>query len=488
MRRYDLVVVGGGTAGLVSALIGAGAGARVALVEADRTGGDCLWTGCVPSKSLIAAAAAAQGIREAGRLGVDAGEPEVDFERVMAHVHGARNRIAPHDSPERLRADGVDVFEARARFLAPGRIDAGGTELVHRTAIVATGSRPGLPPIEGLSEADPLTSDNLWDLRRLPGRLVVLGGGPIGCELGQAFARLGSSVTVIEMDDRLLPREEPRAGALIAERLRVEGVDLRLGAEATAVRSGNGGEAAIEIDSPEGLRTIAFDRILVATGRRPSTSGLGLNSVGVETDDSGAVTVDDRLRTTAPRIYAAGDVTGAMPFTHVAAHHARIASVNALFGLRRRVDYGAVPRVVFTDPEIAAVGLAEAEARDRWGERAQVVDYDHADLDRAITAGRTAGFAKLIGDRRGRLVGATIAGTAAGETIAELSARVAAGDGIGSVSTAVHAYPTFTEAAARAADEHQRLRYSTPRVRALTRPVLALLRRLDRPDRRTSRD
>ena len=487
MRRYDLVVIGGGTAGLVSALIGAGAGARVALVEADRTGGDCLWTGCVPSKSLIAAAAAAQGIREAGQLGVDAGEPEVDFERVMAHVHGARNRIAPHDSPERLRADGVDVFQARARFLAPGTIDAGGTELVHRTAIVATGSRPGPPRIKGLSEADPLTSDNLWDLRRLPARLVVLGGGPIGCELGQAFARLGSSVTVIEMDDRLLPREEPRAGALIAERLRVEGVNLHLGAEATAVRFGNGGEAVIEIDSPEGLRTIAFDRILVATGRRPSSFGLGLDSVGVETDDSGAVAVDDRLRTTAPRIYAAGDVTGAMPFTHVAAHHARIASVNALFGLRRRVDYGAVPRVVFTDPEIAAVGLAEAEARDRWGERTQVLDYDHADLDRAITSGRTAGFAKLIGDRRGRLVGATIAGTAAGETIAELSARVAAGDGIGSISSAVHAYPTFTEAAARAADEHQRRRYSTPRARALMRPVLALLRRLDRPDRQTSR-
>ena len=487
MRRYDLVVVGGGTAGLVSALIAAGAGARVALAEAERTGGDCLWTGCVPSKSLIAAAELAQRIRESARLGIDAGEPAVDFERVMAHVDGARQQIAPHDSPERLRSEGVEVIEAPARFLGPGVIEAGGRELAHRAAIIATGSRPAPPPVEGLSEARPLTSDNVWDLRELPPRLVVLGGGPIGCELSQAFSRLGSKVTIVEMADRLLVREEPEAGALVDACLRAEGVDVRVGTRAKAVRSADGAQLSVELEAGDGTAaTVTCDRILVATGRAPTTAGLGLDSVGVETVSSGAVEVDSRLRTTAPRIYAAGDVTGALPFTHVAAYHARIASVNALFGLRRRVDYRAVPHVTFTDPEVAAVGLSELEARDRWGERARVVSYDYANLDRAIASDRTAGFAKLVGDRRGRLVGATVAGAAAGEVIAELSARIAAGEGIDSVSTAVHAYPTFTEAAARAADEYQRQRYATPRTRAATRPLLALLRKIDRPGRRAA--
>ena len=481
MRRYDLVVVGGGTAGLVSALIAAGAGARVALIEADRTGGDCLWTGCVPSKSLIAAADLAQRIRDAARLGVDAGEPEVDFERVMAHVDGARARIAPHDSPDRLRGEGVHVVEDRARFLEPGTIDAGGTRLGYRAAIIATGSRPALPPVPGLSEASPLTSDNLWDLRKLPRRLVVLGGGPIGCELGQAFARLGGDVTIVEMSESLLPRDEPEAGALIADTLQAEGIEVRLGATATNARRPEGADRTeVAIESSEGPRSIACDQLLVAAGRVASTSGLGLERVGVKTDQNGAIIVDSRLRTTAARIYAAGDVTGKLPFTHVAAMHARTASINALFGARRRVDHGAVPRVTFTDPEVAAVGLSEQEARDRWGSRAEIVSYDLADLDRAITADRTSGFAKLVGDKRGKLVGATLVGPSAGESIAELSARIVAGDGIGSISTAVHAYPTFTEAAARAADEYQRRRYATPRIRAMTRPLLALLRLLDR--------
>ena len=464
-------------------MVAAGAGARVTLAESVRTGGDCLWTGCVPSKSLIAAAEMAQRIRESGRLGIDAGEPRVDFERVMAHVDAARARIAPHDSPERLRAEGVEVIEAAARFCGPGRIDLGGRGLTYRTAIIATGSRPALPPIEGLAEAHPLTSDNVWDLRELPRNLVVLGGGPIGCELGQAFARLGSEVTLIEASDRLLPREEPEVAALVADRLRAENVDVRLGAAATAVRAG-GETTEVEVESATGKQSITCDRLLVATGRRPTTSRLGLNAVGVETTESGAVVVNSRLRTTAPRVYAAGDVTAAYPFTHVAAYHARVASLNALFGLRNRVDYRAVPRVTFTDPEVASVGMSELQARDRWGARARTVGHDLANLDRAIAADRLHGFAKLVGDPHGKLVGATVVGPAAGESIAELSARIAAGDGIGSVSTAVHAYPTFTESAARAADDYQRERYATPRVRALTRPLLAVLRLLDRSGRR----
>ena len=482
MSRYDLVVIGGGTAGLVSSMIAAGAGARVALVEADRTGGDCLWTGCVPSKSLIAAADAAHRIREAPRFGVDAGEPRIDFDQVMAHVRGARETIAPHDSPERLRAAGVDVIEARARFRRRGEIETDTTTLLHRAAIVATGSAPQLPPIDGLADAEPLTSENLWDLRALPARLAVLGGGPIGCELGQAFARLGSEVTVIETAERLLPGEDPLVGKLLGARLDAEGVQVLSGARATDVRREDRAGNSIGVEVGGATRRVAFDRILVAAGRRPVSHGLWLDAVGVETDESGAVTVDERLRA-APGIYAAGDVTGAPAFTHVAAYHARIASINALFGARRKVDYSAVPRVTFTDPEVATVGLSETQARERWGDRTRVVVFDYSELDRAITAGRSYGFAKLIGDRRGRLVGATIAAPAAGESIAEVAAHLATKAGIDSLSTAIHAYPTFSEGPARAADEYQRQRLATPRTRMLTRPLLALLRLAIRPRR-----
>ena len=482
-KRYDLAVVGAGTAGLVSSLIAVGAGARVVLVEAERTGGDCLWTGCVPSKSLLAAAELAQRMREGERLGVGGGEPEIDFARVMAHVDRARCKLAPHDSPERLRRAGVEVIEAAGRFRAPGELETAGRVLRHRAAIIATGSVPALPPVRGLEDAQPLTSDTIWDLRRLPGRLAVLGGGPIGCELGQAFARLGSSVTLIEADQRLLAREEPRAAALIAERLRAEGVEVLTGTPASEVRPRADGAGTVVLEAARGgvSHELEFDRIFVSTGRRPMTDGLGLEALGIAADDAGAVPVDSRLRTAAAGVYAAGDVTGALPFTHVAAYHARVASINALFHARRTVDYRALPWVTFTDPEVARVGMSEAQARRRWGKRARIVEFDYAQLDRAITADRALGFAKLVGDRRGRLVGATVAAPAAGESIAELTAWIAQRASIGRVSTTVHAYPTFSEGPARAADEYLRARYATPRTRALTRPALALLRLLERP-------
>ena len=327
--RYDLVVLGGGTAGLVSAMIAAGAGARVALIERERTGGDCLWTGCVPSKSLIAAAGLAHRMRHADAVGLAPVDPQIDFERVMGHVSRAIATIAPHDSPQRLRAAGVEVIEADGRFVAPGRIDVAGRTLRWRTAIIATGSRPLLPPVEGLADVQPLTTDSVWSLRELPGRLAVLGGGPIGCELAQAFARLGAHVTIVEMADRLLVKEEPRASALIAERLRGEGIDVRTATRATAVRDG-----ALLLDGGD---SVAFDRILVATGRVPRTTDLGLDSVGVEVDARGAVIVDGRLRTSGRGIFAAGDVTGRLAFTHVAGHHARVATPNALFHTRSKV-------------------------------------------------------------------------------------------------------------------------------------------------------
>ena len=469
--RYDLVVLGGGTGGLVSSLIAAGTGARVALVERERTGGDCLWTGCVPSKSLIAAASLAHRMRHAADVGLEPVEPRIEFAAVMDHVWRAIRTIEPHDSPERLRAAGIDVIHAAGHFSGPGRIQAGDRELRFRAAIIATGSRPAVPPIPGLEAVEPLTTDTVWDLRELPARLVVLGGGPIGCELSQAFARLGAQVTLVEMADRLLLKEEPRASHLIAQRLGQEGVDVRVGHAATTIRSGQ-----LILESGDAA---AFDRILVATGRAPRTSDLGLDAVGVATDDAAAVDVDRRLRTSAAGIYAVGDVTALLPFTHVAAHHARIATPNALFHTRTKTSQ-TLPWVTFTDPEVARVGLTEAQARQRWGPRAIVAEHDYAELDRAITAGEAYGFAKLVADPRGRLVGATVAAPAAGEAIAELVAWISRGEKIDAVSRSVHAYPTFAEGPARAADTYVAARYASPRLRAIARPALAALRTLER--------
>lgn len=355
---YDLVVLGGGTGGLVSAMIAAGMGARVALVEADRTGGDCLWTGCVPSKSLLAAAELAHAIRHADRLGIEAPAPRVDLARVMDHVHAARERIAPHDSPERLTAAGVTVVPGHGRFVSGREIDVDGRRLRFRRAIVATGSRAAIPPVPGLAELGPLTHETIWDLRELPARLAVVGAGPIGCELGQAFARLGAAVTLVDVADRVLPREEPAASALLADALREDGVTLRLGARIDRAEPADGDGDGARLHLHDGT-VVQADAVLVAAGRVPRTDGLGLDAAGVEVDARGAVVVDPTMRTSAPRIFAVGDVTGGLAFTHVAAHHARHAAPNALLGLRRRADRAPVPWVTFTDPEVAHVGLTE---------------------------------------------------------------------------------------------------------------------------------
>ena len=480
MKDYDLVVLGGGTGGLVASVIAAGIGARVALVERERTGGDCLWTGCVPSKSLIAAATLAHRMRRADRVGLAPVEPAIDFARVMDHVHGAIAHIEPEDSPARLRAEGVEVIEGDGRFTGHRTIEAGGRGLRFRAAIIATGSEPSLPPVKGLEGEDVLTTETLWSLRVLPGRLVVLGGGSIGCELGQAFARLGARVTVIEAGDRLLDKEEPEASALIAQRLADDGVDVRLRTKAVEMRDGR-----LIVDGPDGAATLDLDKVLVATGRRPRTRALGLDRAGVELDARGAVAVDERLRTTAPGIFAVGDVTGLQPFTHVAAHHARVATVNALFGTRRTVDE-TIPWVTFTDPEVAHVGLTEAQARGRWGDRAITARSEYEALDRAVTAGETEGFVLLVGDPRGRLTGATVVGAGAGDVIAELTARVAHADKIDALSTTVHAYPTLGEGPARAADDHLRRRYAQRRYRLPAQLLFAAGRLVDRLRRRSA--
>lgn len=439
--EWDLVVIGGGTAGIVAAKTAGRFGARVLLVESARTGGDCLWTGCVPSKSLIAAAHTAHTVRTAARYGVHTSAPQVDGAAVLAYLKGAIARIEPVDSPAAIVADGAAVVIGRTEFTGPSTLrltdDAGGREVRFRWALIATGSAPAVPGIPSLVDADPLTTETLWDLEALPRRVAVLGGGPVGCELGQALARLGVEITLVQRADRLLVKEEPEVSALIAERLRAEGVTVLTGASVDRV---DGGTLHLA-----GGDTIGVDRILVATGRRPRTAGLGLAAAGVRCDERGHVVVDDLLRTSNRRIFAAGDVTGTLPFTHVAGIQGSYAATNALLGLRRRVDYSAIPWVTFTDPEVAHVGATLAQARRRHGDRAHSRRLAHEHVDRAVTDGRTDGFTHLVIGPGGRLLGATVVSPRAGESIAELAAAIRRGAKVRDVAGTVHAYPTYAD-------------------------------------------
>jgi pyruvate/2-oxoglutarate dehydrogenase complex dihydrolipoamide dehydrogenase (E3) component len=332
---HDLVVLGGGTGGLTAAVGAAKQGARTLLVERDRTGGDCLWTGCVPSKALLSVAERAHAARTAAAFGVHAGEVTVDFAAAMVHVKQAIATIAPHDSPERLRGEGVEVVEGVGRFDASDRLEVDGRVVRFRHAMIATGASPLVPPIPGLREVGPLPSDTLRDLAELPGRLVVLAGGPIGAELGQAFARLGSQLTVVEMAEGLLPREEPAARELVAASLVADGVDVRVRTKAVRVERADDGEPRLVVEHLGEEQVVPFDELLVALGRRSDVASLGLDVAGVELDDRGAVAVDARLRTSNPRIYAGGDVTMLLPSTHTASPHGSTVVQNALFGLRR---------------------------------------------------------------------------------------------------------------------------------------------------------
>ena len=476
--RCDLIVVGGGAAGLTAAVVAGRLGARVALVEsAEQPGGDCLFWGCVPSKALLASAKLAHQMRTADRLGIEPVDPELDFARVMERVQAAIAEVGWRDRSEHLRTEGVEVVRGRGSFAAPGVVEVDGRALRYRKAIVATGSRPARPPLPGLEAGHALTNETVFDLRARPGRLAIVGGGAVGVELGQAFARLGSTVTIVEAAERLLPREEPEAGRLIAQSLAEDGADVRTDRAVDAVLAGDDGAGALEL----GNDRVAYDRLLVAVGREPATGGLRLERVGVELAGPGWVKVDRHLRTSAPHLYAAGDVVGQLMYTHVAGYHGLTAALNALFHARGKVDHRAIPRVVFSDPELAAVGLTEAQAAERLGRPPLVFRHDYADSDRAITAAETRGFAKLVADRRGRLLGATIAAPAAGESIGELARLVRDGAKVADVSRVVHAYPTYSEGPARAAEEWWTHRLLNPRGRRLLRPLLAALSLLDRP-------
>jgi pyruvate/2-oxoglutarate dehydrogenase complex dihydrolipoamide dehydrogenase (E3) component len=471
---FDLVVLGGGTAGLVAARTAAGLGARVALAEVDRTGGDCLWTGCVPSKALLATARAAQTMRGGARFGLEAVEPTVDFPAVMVRVRAAIAAVEPADSPEALRAAGVTVLSGRARFTAPDTLRVGSEQVAFRRAVVAAGSVPAVPPIPGLPEAEPLTSDTVWGLDVLPTSLVVLGGGPVGCELGQAFARLGTEVTIVETAERLLPREEPVAGETLAARLTGEGIHVRAGSTATAVHGG-GGEVRVDLQSGGGAgSSVIGAAILVATGRSPRTEGLGLDAVGVRVDGRGYVRTDSRLRTDNRRIYAAGDVTGHPAFTHVAGVAGSIAATNALLAPIRRLDPDRLPWVTFTEPEVAHVGLTEAEACARHGGAVRVRETSHAGLDRAITDDAGGGVTRVVLDGRGRVLGATIVAPRAAEMLTELTAAVTRRGRLRDLAGVIHPYPGWGDAVWHTALAEWRERLDTPAARRAVGAVLRL--------------
>src|SRR5215207_2197960 len=459
MTTYDLIAIGGGTAGLVTAAGGAGLGARVALVERDRLGGECLWTGCVPSKALLACARAAADARRAARFGVHTGEVRVDFAGVMRWVYEAQRRIAPHDSPERFRALGVDVVEGSARFVDERTIAVGERRLSVKRIVIATGSGPTVPPIDGLAGVPHYTNETIFSIDRQPGTLLVLGAGPIGLELAQAFGRLGTAVSVVEQDPTFLPREDAEAAGLLAVALREDGVDLRLGLAVTSART-DGRRVVLECRSADGaVVELRGDALLVATGRTSRTEELELARAGVATA-AGDVSVDERLRTTADGIWAAGDVTGGLRFTHVADYEARLVLRNALFPLSAKRDYSAVPWVTFTDPELAHVGLTEREARDRFGERLGVWRRPFDDVDRAIADDEQLGMVKVLTDPKGKIVGGHVLGHGAGTMIAELTLAMRHGLTAGQLAAAIHAYPTYPEAIKQAAELRLKSRFT----------------------------
>ena len=443
----DLVVIGAGSGGLVSAYIAAAVKAEVTLIEAGRMGGDCLNTGCVPSKALIRSAKTAHELRHAKDFGVSAGEVNVDFSAVMERVQAAVTKVEPHDSVERYTGLGVDVVEGYARITSPWTVEVNGRDLTTRNIIVATGARPFAPPIPGLEKVGYLTSDSLWALRDQPRRLVVLGGGPIGSELAQAFARLGSEVVQIEMGDRLLAREDAEISAVVLERFRAEGIDVRLNAEAKSVHQ-DAGRKWLTVETSAGSELIEFDELLVAVGRKANVTGFGLEELGVALTERGTIEVDDYLRTNYPNIFAVGDVAGPYQFTHAASHQAWHAAVNALFGTFRkfRVDYSALPWTTFLDPEVARVGLNEQDARAQ-GIPYEVTTYDLAELDRAIADGADQGLVKVLTvPGKDRVLGATIVGQHAGELIAEYVTAIRHGLGMNKLLSTIHVYPTWTEA------------------------------------------
>jgi pyruvate/2-oxoglutarate dehydrogenase complex dihydrolipoamide dehydrogenase (E3) component/uncharacterized membrane protein YdjX (TVP38/TMEM64 family) len=446
----NIIVIGGGSAGLVTAYIAAAVKAKVTLIEKHKLGGDCLNTGCVPSKALIRSAKFLSHVARAGEFGIGKASAQVDFAAVMERVQRVVRAIEPHDSVERYTGLGVEVIEGSAKIVSPWEVELtrhnGATERMStRSIVIAAGARPFVPPIPGIEETGYLSSDNVWDLRELPGRLVVLGGGPIGCELTQAFARFGAKVTQVEMLPRLMIREDPEVSDLVAARFRQEGVDVLLNHKAKQFVIENGEKILIAEREGHDVR-IPFDAVLVAVGRVANLKGYGLEEIGVAATRT--IDTNDFLQTTYPNIYAAGDVAGPYQFTHTAAHQAWYAAVNALFDpfKKFRADYSVIPWATFVEPEVARVGLNETDAKE-MGIAYEVARYDIDDLDRAIADSEAHGFIKVLTvPGKDRILGVTIVGEHAGDLIAEYVLAMKHGIGLNKILGTIHIYPTMAEA------------------------------------------
>ncbi len=455
LRRYkkpdsfdrNMVVIGAGSAGLVASYIGATVKSKVTLIEKHKMGGDCLNTGCVPSKALIRSAKFMADIQQAKKLGFNHAEVDFKFSDVLERVQDVIKKVEPHDSVDRYTNLGVECLQGEAKITSPYAVEVNGETITTRSILIATGARPFIPPIEGLDQIDYLTSDSIWNIKELPRRLLVLGGGPIGCEMTQAFSRFGSDVTQVESFSRIVPREDEDVSLFLSEQFKSEGITVCTNHTAKAVKVENN-EKWLVCDNNGKEVKIAFDTILIAIGRRANTSGFGLEELGVRLRNNGTIETDEYLQTSIPTIYASGDVTGPYQFTHTAAHQSWYASVNALFGFIKKfkVDYSIIPWTTFTEPEIARVGLNEQEAKEKNIDF-EVSQFDISELDRAITEGAAHGFIKVLTlPGKDHILGVTIVAERAGELIAEYVLAMKHGLGLNKILGTIHVYPTMAEA------------------------------------------
>ncbi len=454
MEPYDLTIIGGGSAGLILAVAGAKLGKKTALVEKHRIGGDCLWTGCVPSKALLKAAKVANYVRNADNYGIAAPEARPEFSQVMAYVQSTQRAIeAEHDNPERFRNIGVEVIFGNGSFDSPNTfvvedIESGQTRtLKSKKFVISTGSRPVTPSLPGLETCDYLDSETVWELKTLPERLLVVGAGPIGVELGQAFHRLGADVTIVQRSGRPLTKEDTEVSERLLDYLRAEGLTFRLNTTIDNIVKCPKG-IRVKFSAAEQVQT--FDKILIATGRAPNVEGLGLAEIGIKIGERG-IEVDSKLQTSVKNIYAAGDVIGHYLFTHVAAFQAQLLLRNIFFPASKRINYSVVPWTTFCDPEVARCGLTEAEAREKHGD-VDIFRLEQADVDRAVAEGETRGFTKVIASKwRGRILGVHLVGSNAGEVIHEYVLAMQEGVPLRKLSRMIHVYPTFSSSISRVA-------------------------------------
>ncbi len=468
-RKQDVVVIGGGPGGLVIASVAGQLGLRVTLIEkSGHLGGDCLHSGCVPSKTLINTARLAHRMRQAAQFGLPACVPEIDINRVLDRVDSVIAHIQQHDDPERFRRYGCDVRFGAARFLNPHEVTVNEEIIRGKRFVIATGSQPVVPPIPGIAEVGYDTNETIFKRRELPPRLAVIGGGPVGLELAQAYARLGSRVTIVEAADRILPVADSEVSAVLRQVLEGEGITLHLSCQVTTARR-DGDSRQLFLTNGA---TVECERILVAAGRRPAVFGLGLDEAGVE-HNARAVVVDARLRTSQPHIYAVGDVCGPYQFTHMAEYQAGIVLAGLLFRIPRKVDYRVVPSVTYTDPEAAQVGLTEQEAQAQ-GLRYDVARFPLNEIDRAITDGVGEGFLKIL-IARGRVAGASLVGAPAGELIHELALAMQVKAKAGDISRLIHAYPTLSQIHRRAINTRYAPRLYSGKARLLSRLINRLL-------------